>query len=292
VHPDDAARCRTIIGEAFERREPFQAEYRILRRDGRYRWVLDYGVPRFNLDGSFAGYIGSCVDVTDRKEADAIRSSFSRSLIRAQEDERAAVGRELHDDINQRVALAALNLEMLQTDGSVAAEARGELAKVVQQLGEICEDIQALSHRLHSSKLEQLGLKAAAAGFCREVSAKHKVEIAFQSGEIPRDLRNEISICLFRVLQEAVQNSTKHSGSPRLEVSLSANPSQLQLTVSDSGKGFDLQDAMRGRGIGLANMTERLRLVRGDLSITSEHGRGTVVRAVVPLGSRATPSSL
>jgi PAS domain S-box-containing protein len=287
MHRDDAARSWRAYTEAFDRREPFEVEFRYRRHDGQYRWLLDHGVPRFGLDGSFAGYIGSCIDVTDRKEADLIRSSFSRRLIQAQEEERAAVGRELHDDINQRVALAALNLETLKTDAAVPADTRGELAKVIQQLAELSEDIQALSHRLHSSKLEHLGLRAAAAGFCREVSAKHKVDIDFEAGDIPRDLGHDISICLFRVLQEAVQNSTKHSGSPRLHVSLQAAPTELQLVVSDGGKGFRLQDAMRGHGIGLVNMTERLRLVRGHLSIDTEPGRGTVLRARVPLGARA-----
>jgi len=247
-------------------------------------------VPRFNLDGSFAGYIGSCVDVTERKQVDSLRSSFSRRLILAQEEERTAVGRELHDDINQRVALAALNLEMVETDSEVPAIAAREVTKVVQQLRELSDDIQALSRRLHSSKLEHLGLTAAAAGFCREIAAKHRIEIDFAADEIPRDIRHEIAICVFRVLQEGVQNALKHSGSPRLQVSLSASADDVRLLVSDCGRGFDLADSMKGNGIGLVNMSERLRLVRGDLSIDTGPGRGTSLRARVPLGPRSGAS--
>src|SRR5262249_15349054 len=175
VHPEDRARCWHTYTEAFDDRKPFHMEYRVRRNDGQYRWVLDAGVPRFNVDGSFAGYIGSCIDVTERKEAEAIVSNFSQRLIWAQEQERAVVARELHDDVNQRVALAMLNLEPLTNDGSVSTAVKSEITEVMQQLRELAGDIQALAYRLHSSKLEQLGLTAAAASFCREVSAKQKV---------------------------------------------------------------------------------------------------------------------
>ena len=212
------------------------------------------------------------------------QSIFSRRLIQAQEEERAAVGRELHDDINQRVALAALNLEAVKRDHTMPAGVRQEVAGVIQQLTELADDIQTLSHRLHSSKLEQLGLKAAAAGFCREVSSKHRIEIEFQADQMPDSVRSEIALCLYRVLQEAVQNATKHSGAARVHVTLTADTGELQLTVRDFGKGFDVNQARQEHGIGLANMRERLGLVRGRLSIDSQPGRGTTLLARVPLG--------
>jgi PAS domain S-box-containing protein len=287
VHPEDLSRCWNIWNEAFDRREPFQLEYRLRRHDAQYRWVFDSGVPRFNLDGSFAGFIGSCVDITERRQAEAILSSFSQRLIQAQEQERTAVGRELHDDVNQRVVLAALNLDVLISQGDVAipAEVKSEITLVMGQLRELASDIQALSYRLHSSKLEQLGLRGAAASFCREVSAKHKVKVDFEFEAVPQNVPTEISLSLFRVMQEALQNSTKHSGSTHFQVSLTGGSDEIKLTVRDSGKGFDPQEVLNAKGIGLASMKERMKLVNGQLFIQTEPGRGTAIFARVPFNT-------
>src|SRR5206468_1357033 len=127
VHPEDLQHCMQTYASAFERREPFEVEYRLRRHDGEYRWIFDRGVPRFDPDNSFSGYIGSCIDVTDRKLAQESLSNISRRLIQAQEEERAWIARELHDDINQRIALVTVNLERLQKDfSSLAAAATRE----------------------------------------------------------------------------------------------------------------------------------------------------------------------
>jgi PAS domain S-box-containing protein len=283
VHPEDLPGCWSAYAAAFERRERFEVEYRVRRHDGVYRWLVDDGVPRFEMDGSFAGYIGSCVDVTDRKDAESMRSNFSLRLIQAQEEERAGVSRELHDDINQRVVLAALRLEALRGLRDVPDAAKEQVARVVEQLGELSSDIQALSHRLHNTKLEQLGIRAAATGFCREVAAQHGIQIEFEAAGIPDRLRPDISVCVFRVLQEALQNATKHSAASRVDVSLAATAAELQLIVKDAGRGFRIDEASRGSGIGLTNMRERLRLVQGTLSIATTPGEGTTLTARVPL---------
>ena len=206
VHPEDLARCFDTYTNSFERHEPFEMEYRLRRHDGEYRWIIDLGVPRFHANGSFAGFIGSCLDVTERKLAQEALSSVSRRLIEAHEEERTWIARELHDDINQRMALLAVNINQLEQGlPDSAFELRNRLQEKGKQLVEITSEIQALSHRLHSSKLEYLGLAAAAASFCRELSAQQKVEIDFHSDDIPRKLPQEISLCLFRVLQEASQ---------------------------------------------------------------------------------------
>ena len=250
------------------------------------RWISAIYVPTFDPAGNVNGWVGVVTDITERKQTEAIVSNFSQRLIQAQEQERATIGRELHDDINQRIALAVLHLDALTSQITVSSEAEGEIKGVARQLRELAEDIQALSHRLHSSKLEQLGLRGAAASFFREVSAKHKVHIEFQSQNIPESLPYEISLCLFRVMQEALQNSTKHSGSTHFQVSLTVGSDEVLLSVKDSGKGFDLQEALNAKGIGLASMNERLKSVNGQLLIQTEPGHGTAIFARVPF--RAT----
>jgi PAS domain S-box-containing protein len=287
VHPDDLERGSEIYTKALDRREPYRMEYRLRRHDGEYRWILVQGVPRFNADGSLGGYIGSAIDVTERKQAEEAMSTVNQKLIQAHEEERTRIARELHDDINQRLALLAISLEGLQHNlPSSKAEVMQDIAEACKQVQDLGSDVQALSHHLHSPKLEYLGLAAAAAGFCGEVSNRQGVEIAFHSENIPKDLPMGTSLCLFRVLQEAIQNATKHSGSRHLEVSLSSGLSEIELTVRDSGIGFDPQEAMKGRGLGLTSIRERLKLVNGDLSIDSQPQRGTTIQARVPLTTR------
>jgi PAS domain S-box-containing protein len=288
VHRKDLSRCVEFYTKAFDRRESFEMEYRLRRHDGEYRWILDHGVPRFDVAGSFAGYIGSCIDISERRLAEEALATMSRKLIEAQEEERRWIARELHDDFSQRIAWLAVSLGGLkQAVPASAAEVRRAIKEASKQVSDLGLDIQALSHRLHSSKLENLGLAAAAAGFCKELSEQQKVEIDFHSERVPKDLPQEVAICLFRVLQEALQNGTKYSGSRRFQASLNGKLDEIQLMVSDQGIGFDPEEAIKGRGIGLISMKERLALVNGDLSIDSQRQHGTVIRARVPLIRRS-----
>jgi signal transduction histidine kinase len=287
VHPEDLKQCMGIYTRAFDLRESFEMQYRLRRHDGKYRWVLDIGVIRLNLDGSFAGYIGSCIDITDHKLAEEALAHVGRRLIEAHEEERTWIARELHDDINQRIALLSGQLEQLaQHAPNSGVEVPDHIRHVRQDLIDLGNDVQALSHRLHSSKLEYLGIAVAANGLCRELSEQQKVKIEFSHSGIPHSLSKETSLCLFRVLQEALQNAIKHSGERHFRVELHGTLGEIQLTVSDSGVGFDQHVAVDRFGLGLISMRERLRLVDGEFSIESHPGRGTTIHARVPLSTR------
>jgi signal transduction histidine kinase len=238
-------------------------------------------VPRFHADGSFAGYIGSAIDITERKRAAEALSTVSRRLIDAQEAERARLARELHDDINQRLTLVSMSLSRLQPGSVGAAEFRAEVAAAGAEVTHLVQDIQALSHRLHSSRLDLLGLTRAAGDLCAELSDLHGVTIGFQAERIAESLPDDVSLCLFRVLQNALQNATKHSGCRQIDVSLRSGEHSIELAVVDAGVGFDPR-AARAHGLGLTSMTERLKLVDGELLIDSKPGGGTTVRARIP----------
>jgi PAS domain S-box-containing protein len=290
IYPEDFKGCLDTYAHAFDRRESFQIQYRLRRYDGEYRWLSDIGVPRFNSDRSFAGYIGSCTDITEAKLAQEALANIGRKLIEAHEEERAWIARELHDDINQRIALLAIKMDQWNHLPESGTNTHNYVQNITQGLSEIGKDIQALSHRLHSSKLEYLGLVAAGKSFCRELSEQHQVEIDFSDSDIPRNLPKEISLCLFRVLQEAVQNAVKHSGERQLRVELQGALEEIELTVKDHGVGFEQQDAINRGGLGLISMRERIRLVGGEILIKSWPGTGTTIHARVPLSRATTPA--
>ena len=285
VHPGDLSRCLEAYRNAFDRREAFRMEYRLRRHDGEYRWILDTGAPRFLEDGSFEGYIGSAIDVTDLKLARLALSSLSQRLMQAHEHERAWVARELQDDLCQRMIVLTTQLHCLTevAEGAREEEMRGRVEELSGQFTAIASEIFALSDQLHSSSLERLGLAAATRIFCKELTPEHQVTIAVDDTGIPIDVPNDIALTLFRVMQEAVRNAVKHSAVRDVTVSLRGDNGEIQLDVADQGVGFDSEAVMRRHGLGLIGMRERLSLVDGECMIDSRPGAGTRIRARVPL---------
>jgi PAS domain S-box-containing protein len=419
VHPDDLHRCLNDYTQAFERREEFKMEFRLRRHDGEYQWIFEKGVPRFDADHSFAGYVGSCVeatglnrmeealrqkemdllesqrlagvgnwqwraendtvtwseelyriagrdpglppptykehfslftaeswerlsrglegplhagtpkeldleiirpdgttrwvrvrgeaqrddtgriarlrgtaqDITDRKQTEKELSGVSGRLLEAQEQERSRIARDLHDDISQRLALLVNDMGGLEKDlqGS-ATEVHRRIHEIGKRASEICSDIQDISHQLHSSKLQYLGIAAAAKIFCKEFSEHEKLEIDFHSVDIPSAVPDSISLCLFRVLQEALHNAAKHSGASHLEVYLRGLSSEIQLTIRDRGVGFDPDEVKKRNGLGLISIRERVGLVGGTFSIFSKPHSGTEITVRVPISIDAKAS--
>jgi signal transduction histidine kinase len=223
-------------------------------------------------------------DITRRKQMEQALSDMNRKLIESQEQERARIGRELHDDIAQRLALLAIEIGQVHEYSEKPSEVRKLTHALVERTKEISSDIQSLSHELHSSAFELLGFEAGMRSWCREFGERQKLQITFESHNVPQVAR-EISLCLFRILQEALQNAAKHSGTKRVEVKLAENSGEIHLTVSDSGKGFEVKAPGQNRGLGLTSMRERVRLVNGTIEIQSKPRSGTTVLVRVPLKS-------
>ena len=264
----------------------FEDEGWRFRSDGSRFWANVIITAIRDKQGRLLGFAKVTRDLSERKRAEEVLSIVNRSLIEAHEAERAWLARELHDDVSQRVALVAMTLEKLRPDLPPSDfQTNGRIEEAKKQIAELASDIQALSHRLHPSKLELQGLIGAARGLCRELSDRHNVKITLHCHEIPRELPQEVALCLFRVLQEALQNAMRHSGVRQFEVSLKGALNEIQLTVHDAGTGFDPEKPISGHGLGLTSMRERLNLVHGQLSIDTQLQRGTTIRARVPLSS-------
>jgi len=213
---------------------------------------------------------------------------MSRTVIEAEERERSRIARDLHEDIAQRLALLAIGIEQLKSDmPDQTVELLNRMSAVWKQSVEILTDVKASAHELYSPRLDYLGLAAVMRSFCQEFGERKMVEISFKDHGLPSLVPPDVSICLFRVLQEALHNGVRHSGAQKFGVQLWGASDEINLTVSDSGAGFNLDAARKGRGLGLIRIEQRLRLVRGTFSIDSQPSRGTTIHARVPLSKAA-----
>ena len=285
VHPDDLKNASDIFSRALKSHQPFSNECRARCRDGTYRWLFSVATPRVNGDGSLAGFIGSAVDVTDQKKAQEALEKVSGQLIEAQEKERRRLARELHDDICQRLAMISLKIEKATRGwGSGQSSVGDQLEQIWQHCSTLAGDVQSLSHELHPSILYNLGLATAVKSFCRDVSEQNDVVVDFVTSNIPNTLAREVSLSLFRVVQEALHNAVKYSGQKHFEVRLQRNDGEIELEVSDRGVGFDAATTKDGGGLGLVSMAERIHQVNGTFNIDSQPTGGTRIKARVPIG--------
>ena len=209
---------------------------------------------------------------------------LSGLLINAQEKERSRIASELHDDFSQRIALLSLGLENAAdelADSSVTV--KRQLQKLFDSASELGADIHTVSHRLHSSTLESLGLVPGVSALCKEFIDRYGIEIDFCADNIPRRIHQDAALCLFRIIQEGLQNLKKHSGVTKAQVKLWTNGDKIFMSVCDKGRGFDLKEITNNGGIGIRSMEERVRLLGGRFEVHSEPTRGTRIEACVPL---------
>ena len=260
-------------------------EGKVVRYEMKYTYPScgerDLFVSYFPIEGTNGVDRAACIlrDITDRKQAEEALAGMTRKLIEAQEQERARIGRELHDDINQRLALLAIEVEQLRDDRS---DLPNRLVELRNEVVQISNDVQSLSHQLHSSKLEYLGVVAGMKSWCREFAERHRVDVDFKA-DVSDIIPPDVGLALLRVLQEAAWNSVKHGRANRIEVQLWNDPSEVHLRIRDLGKGFEVNAALEGKGLGLVSMRERVRLLNGNISIDSQPSEGTTIHARVPL---------
>ena len=286
IHVDDRQLVVKAVAALSPEKPHLQLSYRMAGPDGSVIWVERTCRAYFDEHGKLLRIVGMEADITQRKLAEVALANVSRKLIQAQEQERTRIARELHDDIGQRLAMLTIEIaELQQSSLDLPAHVRSRIDELGNQTSNIAADIQSLSHELHSAKLEYLGIAAALRSFCQEFSEQQKVDVDFQTDDLPILLPPDVSLCLFRILQEALHNSAKHSGVRHFEVRLWETSDAVHLTVRDSGAGFDLETAKRGRGLGLVSMEERLKVLNGTLSIESLPQRGTAIHAHIPLTS-------
>ena len=283
VHDDDREKVSDALESHLEGNTPaFRVEHRIRHKDGSYRWMLARGKAQRDAEGRPYRMAGSLTDITELKAAEEAIRNVNRQLILAQEDERARLARELHDDVTQRLARAAIDAGRIEL--TAPNEPIGEMmGRVRQDLIRLSEDVHALSYRLHPSLLEDLGLAEALQVECERFSAVSSVASKLDVRDLPDSIPRGAAICLFRVAQEALRNVDRHARAHAVEVSLRGVDGGLQLAVRDDGIGFDPNNAQKPRSLGRASMRERIQLAAGEIDIDSAPGQGTTIVAWVPL---------
>ena len=286
LHPTDESESRQILAKVLDGKQLRDYETVRLRKDGTRVIVALTISPIVDAEGEITGKSAIARDITERKRAEEVLSGMSRRLIEAQEQERTRIARELHDDINQRLALLAVELEQVREDPS---EPEARLLELQTKAQEIANDVQALSHELHSAKLEYLGAVSGMRSWCKEFGERRKMEIEFKTSEGLSSVSSDVGLCLFRVLQEALHNAARHSGVGRVEVQLSEHADEIHMVINDQGRGFEIERAMQGKGLGLTSMQERVRLMNGKIYIRSTPMAGTTIHVQLPFRSEQVP---
>ena len=282
IHPEDRDWVFEHSSNAVREGRKHAFEYRMFTADGRTLWLRNL-VTVISENGQPVELVGVSIDITERKHAEEALRDFPQRLLQAQEEERASIARELHDDIGQNLAMLSITLSKLEQD-CVRDPAKRALARESHAMAlKIADDARRLSHGLHPSSLELLGLASAVRQQCIEFGATTSATVHQNIGDLPRNLGKDVETSIFRVLQECLHNITKHSKARQIEVKLWADASEIRLRVEDDGVGFEMAKTTANQGLGLASMNERVRLVRGSLQLRSNPGEGTQVDVRVPI---------
>jgi PAS domain S-box-containing protein len=277
------------------RRMALRREVFGLKKDGR-EFPAEASISKLTV-GERTTFTVIVRDITDRLRTERQLQSLTAQLMTAQEEERRRIARELHDDINQRLALLAIEMgNMLAHPAIVTGQARETMQTLAQRVAAISNDVRRMAYQFHPSILDDLGLTAAIKQMADEWSAKTGIKMVVVQEEIADSLPHDITSCLYRVAQESLANIIKHAHASRVELELTCDGQEVTLSIYDTGVGFDLREIQaRHPGLGLVGMRERVRSVRGQLDIQSAPGRGTHITVQITLSGASheeTTSSL
>ena len=287
VHPQDREAYAAPENGLTPEHATYQTIYRVLRPDGPVLWLEARGRASFSEKNKMVGIVGMVADVTARKETELELLELGGRLIHAHEEEYASIARELHDDLSQRLAVLQTIVDQFRQDSAgLSSGAQQKLIEVVELIDECASGFHSISHHLHPSALDTLGLVKALRCFCKDFSNQHEFPVEFVSHNVPDRFANDVSLCLYRIAQEALSNAAKHSGAAEARVELTHRGEQIDLCISDAGTGFD-PASVRGGGLGLISMRERLRSLGGNLLIESRVSEGTRIHALVPVSGAA-----
>jgi len=221
-----------------------------------------------------------------RQSRSELRTLAAR-LLTTQEEERRRVSRELHDDLNQKLAMLEVDAERLGQQSLISPEIRKDVQSLRDRTAEVSNDIRRVAYQLHPSVLDHLGLQVALRSYCAEFSNRDGIQVKFSGPEQQQRIPEEIALCLYRVTQESLRNVAKHASAKSARVALEVVDHRIHLSVRDNGVGFDTAAKHKG-GIGLLSMKERVRLVDGELTLKSKPGRGTRIDVWAPLSEGST----
>jgi len=313
VHPDDLARARARFLECRTGMREYDSEFRIRRFDGEYRWGANRGMPRFSPTGEFLGYAGSLIDITDRRKAEeqlrtanvvlsselAERTrneeeirSLSALLMNAQEEERARLARELHDDLSQQIAALSIAMGNLKRQiPTNEPDVRSQSDRIQQKLVELAEGVRRLSHELHPAVLDHSGIASALQSYCDEFTVLTGVQVSLRADGSFEHLPASVALGLYRITQEALQNVAKHANTADAEVALRYAEGLLCLTIADRGVGMELPSARSLTGLGLISIKERARLLHGTVEILSKAHQGTTITVRLDLARTVAAAS-
>ena len=282
IHPEDRDRSREAFDRAVGERTDYEMDYRVVLPDGTIKYIHAIGHPVFNAAGDLVEYIGTSMDVTERKRAEEALEDLAGRLIHAQEEERSRIGRELHDHISQTLGVLTIKIDQLRAHGEITPGIGEALDELRRATCEITDDVHRLSHRLHSSTLDYLGLVPALQKLVAEFAERHDIATTLTHASVPASLPSEVALCLFRVAEESLANIAKHSQARSATIQVTGAPDGIHFRVEDAGAGFDMTTFASKAGLGFVSMQERLRLLHGTLHVDSAPSRGTTIVAWVP----------